>query len=124
MVAVVGPDGPCHDVVPTSLPRQLDPSAGTVAALSRADIALGRLAGNGRLLPNPHPLSTPYVQREAVSRSRIEGTQTSLSEVLTAQELLDVLEGHPLRQEDSRGGMTHVVNRERGRPARSSAAFT
>jgi len=53
-------------------------------------MALGRLAGAGRLLPNPHLLLTPYILREAVSSSRIEGTRTSLSEVLSAQAEGDV----------------------------------
>ncbi len=63
----------------------LDLSTGTVLTLSRADMALGRPAGAGRLLPNPRLLLTPYIQREAVSSSRIEGTQTLLSEVLSAE---------------------------------------
>lgn len=85
IVQVIGSDGPYDAFVPTPLPRAITLSSGTVLALSRADMALGRLAGAGRLLPNPHLLLTPYVLREAVSSSRIEGTQTSLSEVLTAQ---------------------------------------
>jgi Fic family protein len=55
-----------------------------VAALSRADQALGRLAGAGRHLANPHLLVQPYLTREAVSSARIEGTQASLSEVFDA----------------------------------------
>ena len=54
-------------------------------ALSEADRALGRLAGTGRLLPNPHLLLRPYVTREALASSRIEGTQASLSDVFDAQ---------------------------------------
>lgn len=53
--------------------------------LSEADRALGRLAGAGRLLPNPHLLLQPYVTREALASSRIEGTQASLSDVFDAQ---------------------------------------
>lgn len=53
-------------------------------ALSDADSSLGRLAGAGRLLPNPHILVDPYIVREAVASSRIEGTQASLSEVMQA----------------------------------------
>jgi Fic family protein len=70
--------------VPESLPRGLILDAETVLALSAADTALGRLAGTGRLLPNPHLLVDPYMTREAVASSRIEGTQASLSEVLEA----------------------------------------
>lgn len=53
--------------------------------LSHADRALGRLAGAGRLLPNPHFFLRPYITREALASSRIEGTQASLSDVFDAQ---------------------------------------
>ena len=70
---------------PAPLPRSLALAADVVVALSEADRALGRLAGAGRLLPNPHLLIGPYMLREAVSSSRIEGTQASLSDVLEAR---------------------------------------
>lgn len=54
-------------------------------ALSDADQLLGRLAGEGRRLPNPHLLIRPFVQREAVFSSRIEGTQSTLGELLAAE---------------------------------------
>ncbi|MGH2719630.1 MAG: Fic family protein [Actinomycetota bacterium] len=73
-----------HAFVPAPIPRALTLQPDTVLALSAADRALGRLAGAGRLLPNPHILVDPYVAREAVASSRIEGTQASLSEVLQA----------------------------------------
>ena len=53
-------------------------------ALSNADTALGRLAGVGRLLRDPHLLVRPNVTREALASSRIEGTQASLSDVFQA----------------------------------------
>jgi Fic family protein len=43
------------------------------------------LAGAGRLLPNPHILVNPYIVREAVASSSIEGTQASISDVFDAQ---------------------------------------
>jgi len=49
--------------------------------LSEADTALGRLAGSSRPLPDPHLLVNAYITREAVSSSRIEGTQASVTEV-------------------------------------------
>lgn len=70
---------------PAPVPRRLDLSDETVVALSDADRALGRLAGTGRLLPNPHLLLRPYITREALASSRIEGTQASLSDVFDAQ---------------------------------------
>lgn len=69
---------------PEPLPRELPLTGPTVLALSEADAALGRLAGAGRLLPAPHLLVTPYLAREAVASSRIEGTQASLSDVFEA----------------------------------------
>jgi Fic family protein len=69
---------------PAPIPRDLDLSVDTVMALSSADTALGRLAGVGRLLRDPHHLVRPYVTREALASSRIEGTQASLSDVFQA----------------------------------------
>ena len=73
----------CRPAYPVEL--QLD--SRTVLLLSEADRALGRLAGAGRLLPDPHLLVQPYVAREAVASSRIEGTQASLSDVFDATAL-------------------------------------
>jgi Fic family protein len=49
--------------------------------LSEADKALGELAGTGRMLPNPHLLIRPFLRREAVLSSRIEGTITRLDQL-------------------------------------------
>ena len=46
---------------------------------------IGRLAGEGGRLPNPHILIRPFVRREAVLSSRIEGTQATLGELLAAE---------------------------------------
>lgn len=70
---------------PAALPRSLRLDDETVAALSEADAALGYLQGLGQLLPEPELLLGPYLQREAVASSRIEGTETSLGEVLRAE---------------------------------------
>src|SRR5213596_3081358 len=71
--------------VPEPLPPRFEWSAGLAAALSAADRAVGRLAGEGRRLPNPHLLIRPFVRREAVLSSRIEGTQATLGELLAAE---------------------------------------
>src|SRR5919106_895390 len=70
---------------PAQMPRSIDLDADTVMRLSDADRALGRLAGAGRLLPNPHLLIQPYIAGEGLASSRIEGTQASLSDVFDAQ---------------------------------------
>jgi len=68
--------------VPAPLPPELTYEGTLVLALSRADAALSELSGLGRQLPNPHLLIAPYMRREAVLSSRIEGTRTSLSDLL------------------------------------------
>lgn len=73
-----------YTFIPEPIPRTLTLSNDCVLLLSEADRALGRLAGAGRLLPNPHILVRPYVVREALASSRIEGTQASLSDVFDA----------------------------------------
>jgi Fic family protein len=71
--------------VPAPLPPPIEWSAELAATLSAADRAVGRLAGEGRRLPNPHLLIRAFVRREAMLSSRIEGTQASLGELLAAE---------------------------------------
>lgn len=53
--------------------------------LSRADRELGRLDGSIQTLPNPDLFVYMYVRKEAVLSSQIEGTQSSLQDVLAAE---------------------------------------
>lgn len=53
--------------------------------LSQADRALGRLDGSVLTLPNPDLFIFMYVRKEAVLSSQIEGTQSSLQDVLAAE---------------------------------------
>lgn len=71
--------------VPNPLPPRLHWTPELVRALSDADRLVGRLAGEGGRLPNPHLLLRPFVRREAVLSSRIEGTQATLGELLAAE---------------------------------------
>ncbi len=68
--------------VPHPLPPKLEWDNSLVSLISRADLALGTLSGLGETLPNPHLLIYPFIRREAVLSSRIEGTQSSLSDLL------------------------------------------
>lgn len=56
--------------------------------LSIADRALGRLDGSVTTLPNPDLFVYMYVRKEAVLSSQIEGTQSSLQDLLSAEALL------------------------------------
>jgi Fic family protein len=53
--------------------------------LSQADYALGRLDGAVLTLPNPDLFVFMYVRKEAVLSSQIEGTQSSLQNLLAAE---------------------------------------
>lgn len=70
---------------PDPLPPKIEWTPRLVRILSQADLLLGRLAGEGKRLPNPHVLIRPFVRREAVFSSRIEGTQATLGELLAAE---------------------------------------
>lgn len=73
-----------YTFLPDPLPPELEWTPDLVRALSNADRAIGKLAGEGRRLPNPHVLMRPFIAREAVLSSRIEGTQATLGQLLAA----------------------------------------
>lgn len=69
--------------IPAALPPDPPVDLGRlVPLLSAADQAIGRLDGVGRTLPNPELFVAMYVRREAVLSSQIEGTQSTLDDVL------------------------------------------
>ena len=70
--------------VPHPLPPAppLDISGLRQRLLERATLAVGRLDSVSALLPDPHLFLYAYVRREAVLSSQIEGTQSSLSDLL------------------------------------------
>src|SRR5690349_16018231 len=71
--------------LPNPLPPELSWTPPLTRSLSDADLLLGRLSGEGRSLPNPHLLIRPFIKREAVYSSRIEGTQATLGELLAVE---------------------------------------
>src|SRR4051812_20386326 len=71
--------------IPNPLPPPLSWTPKITRALSEADLLLGRLSGEGKRLPNPPLLIRPFVKREAVYSSRIEGTRATLGELLAAE---------------------------------------
>lgn len=66
--------------LPPEPPLQLDNEL--VTLLSQADQAIGRLDGISRVVPNPDLFVATYVRREAVLSSQIEGTRSTLDDVL------------------------------------------
>jgi Fic family protein len=83
---------------PNPLPRHIDLDSNLIYRLDEASRAVATLAGVGETIPNPHLLIQPFMRREAVLSSRIEGTQTSLSDLLLYEASRrpsgDVLEVH------------------------------
>ena len=67
--------------VPKPLPPKIDWSPSLVSTLSNADRAVGELNGLGANIPNPHLLIRPFLRKEAVLSSRIEGTYASLEDI-------------------------------------------
>ena len=94
LLAQGGPDG-FWAFHPRSLPPDppLDVDAALQELSDRANQALGRLDSIALLLPDPQLFLYAYVRREAVLSSQIEGTQSSLSDLLLFE--LDELPGVP-----------------------------
>ncbi|MHB0988895.1 MAG: Fic family protein [Bellilinea sp.] len=67
--------------VPNPLPPNLPAEWGLTSLLSDADRAVSELAGLGRMVPNPDLFVSPFLRREAVLSSRIEGTQSDLTDL-------------------------------------------
>lgn len=76
--------------IPNDLPPKIEWNNAVINALSRADYLLGKLAREGNQLPNPHLLMRPFIAREAVLSSKIEGTQSTIGEILAADAGIDV----------------------------------
>jgi Fic family protein len=70
--------------VPLPLPPvpSLEITGARQLLLERATLAVGRLDSISTLLPEPQLFLYAYVRREAVLSSQIEGTQSSLSDLL------------------------------------------
>jgi Fic family protein len=72
------------------IPRQLPPNppldmAELYPLLDQANTAIGRLDGMSMLLPDPSLFLYMYVRKEAILSSQIEGTQSSLSDLLLSE---------------------------------------
>ena len=103
-------EGSVTAFVPAPLPPEVRWTEALVATLSQADRAVGQLAGEGRRLPDPHLFIGPFLRREAVLSSRIEGTRTTLGEVLAA-----AADSRPkTRSEDFREVLNYVEALEYG----------
>jgi Fic family protein len=78
--------------IPAPLPPVLSWPLPLVSILSEAERNLSKLVSLAGVLPAPHLLVQPFVRREAVISSRIEGTRASLSDLYTYETQLSFLE--------------------------------
>ena len=69
--------------IPAPLPPHIQWSDRLLTILSKADRGIAKLSEVGASFPAPHVVVRPFIRREAVVSSRIEGTRTSFQELLT-----------------------------------------
>jgi Fic family protein len=84
---------------PLPLPPRLSFDLPLIRILTDSERALGQLSGVGQLLPNPHLLIRPFLRREAVLSSRIEGTLTKLDQLFLFESKADEIR-HPADVEE------------------------
>lgn len=71
-----------HAYIPNPLPPELEWSTKLLAFLASAESSLARLKEVGQSFPVPHVVARPFVRKEAVLSSQIEGTQTTFQSLL------------------------------------------
>ncbi|HOC78180.1 MAG TPA: Fic family protein [Methanofastidiosum sp.] len=71
--------------MPNPLPPKVEFDEELVLILSKAEEKLGKLSGIGLTLPSPNLLIIPYLRKEAIMSTRIEGTRISMQEVLLSE---------------------------------------
>lgn len=91
--------------LPNNLPPAIKYDESLTALISEASLQLGNLSGIGKSIPNPHLLIRPYLTREAVLSSKIEGTQASILDVFRYE-----AGGVIGREEKEEKRITEVVN--------------
>jgi len=67
--------------IPNPLPPIVQWSPALISAVGAAERSVGKLDSLANTLPSPHILVRPFVRREAVLSSRIEGIRASLGDV-------------------------------------------
>lgn len=86
VVQVDGVNGDQYNVfIPNPLPPNIEFDEELVLILSRAEEKLGKLSGICLTLPSPNLLIIPYLRKEAIMSTRIEGTRISMQEVLLSE---------------------------------------
>lgn len=100
---------PVRCFIPAPLPPEppLQLTAGDLGVLAQAERELGRLDGLSAILPDTSLLVYMYVRKEAVLSSQIEGTQSSLSDLLAHE--IDEAPGVPLDDVQEVSNYVHAL---------------
>ena len=96
-------NGAYYTFTPESLPVQVSVDNEMLKLLEEVTLKLGNLNGIGKQLSNPYLLIDPFLKKEAVMSSKIEGTQSSLSDVL-------LFEAKEEPVENAHGDLQEVIN--------------
>lgn len=109
ILAQAGPE-PYYAFHPNPLPPDppLNIGAELHELLDRGNQALGRLDGITLLLPDPGQFLYSYIRKEAVLSSQIEGTQSSLSDLLLFEQ--DVAPGVPIGDVEETANYIKALN--------------
>lgn len=103
--------------VPNPLPPEppLAWDGNLASLLSEATLALGRLDGSARVLPNQDLFVDAYVKKEAVLSSQIEGTRSSVSDLYRYEQDQKVAPGSDVVEVSNYvKAMEHGIDRLRG----------
>jgi len=84
---------PYRAFLPDPLPPDISINWELSSRISAADRALAELAGIGHRLKNPTLLLVPFVRREAVLSSKIEGTRTLFSQLVAYETTKKIIPG-------------------------------
>ncbi len=108
--------------LPNPLPPELTLDFSLVNHLGEAERALGRLNGLGHLLHNPHLLIRPFMQREAIASSRIEGAVTNLEQLMLfeADETAPAIPADAFEVRNYVYALEYALNQMEDRPVSSS----
>ena len=100
--------------IPNALPPKIDFNPSLINLLAEANLLVGKLSETGSQLPNPNLIIQPYMRREAVESSKIEGTQASLSDLFRFEALGDEKKINGRQYKDVREVSNYVKAMEYG----------
>ncbi len=90
---------------PKIFPLEIRFDNNLICLLAKANLKIGQLSGLGFNLPNPHLIIKPYLKKEAVLSSKIEGTRSSLSDVF-----LQEVQKKNLEKKQADSDLKEVIN--------------